>query len=349
VQFIPFAQMTTRDFSQSTHRELQVCAIPVTIPVQENEEELIMVLAKPKKNAKFDAVGLGYNSIDHLCILPKYPEIGSKSKMFDYSIQGGGQTATACAALATLGFSASYMGKFGAGDSGRMAEDSLKNLGVDTKSCLYTDAGPNQISVIWIDAESGERTIANTRGPELGLKPEELNREAVCSGRVLLLDAHDIPAMIQAAKWAHEADIPTVLDAERILPGIEELLELTDYVITDQHFPTKFTGLDNLEEALQAMSSFGPFVAATVGDGGVAALIEGRLVRVPAISIDAVDSTGAGDVFHGAFAAGLLLDMSIEQVLRFANVTAGLSCCKIGGRAGIPDREKALKLWSTFQ
>ena len=301
-----------------------------------------MTLPRPKPLAAFDVVGVGYNSIDPLCVLPRYPDFGMKMARRHYSIQGGGQTATACAALARLGFSSRYIGKFGAGPSGKLAEESLRDWEVDTSCALHTDQCPNQIAVIWIDEESGERTITFTRGEALGIHPDELNRSSVCSGRLLVLDAHNMPAMIQAAQWARDDGIPTILDAERILPGIEQLLDLVDYVITDQFFPRRYTGVEDIDEALGLMARHGPFVAATLGDQGSIALVEGKTIRTPALNVSCVDSTGAGDVFHAGFAAGLLLDLDIEHCLSLANITAGLKCRLLGGRDGIPTREQAL-------
>lgn len=268
--------------------------------------------------------------------------------MLEYSIQGGGQTATACAALARLGFLAKYIGKFGSPPSGKLAEDSLRDWNVDTSSSLYTDKCPNQIAVIWIDGVTGERTISYTRGDELDISPGELDREAVCSGRVIMLDAHNIPAMIEVAGWAKEEGIPTVLDAERNLPGIDELMDLTDYIITDQFFPTRYTGIKEIKEALIEMSKHGAFVAATQGDKGSIALVEGEFIHSSAIKVESVDSTGAGDVFHAGFAAGLLRGMEIKECLEFANVVAGLKCRKIGGRDGIPDMKEAKQVYADF-
>jgi len=302
------------------------------------------MLIKARQRAKMDAVGIGYNSIDHLCILPHYPEYGSKSKMMEYSIQGGGQTATACAALSRFGFSTSYIGKFGSSPSGPLSEDSLKSWGVDTADSMHTDLCQNQIAVIWIDGVTGERTISYTRDDFLDISPDEIDKEAVCKGRLLLLDAHNIPAMIKAAKWAKESGIPTILDAERILPGIEDLLDLADYIITDQFFPERYTGIKEVEPALKEMAKHGSFIAATQGENGSIALVQGEFIHTKAIKVKSVDSTGAGDVFHAGFAGGLLLDMNIKEGLEFANVVAGLKCEKIGGRDGIPFMDEALKV-----
>ena len=307
-----------------------------------------MPLPMPLRDARFDAVGVGYNSVDHLCVLPNYPDFGMKMAMLDYSIQGGGQTATACAALAKFGFSASYIGKFGAGASGKLAEDSLIDWSVDTSASLHTEACPNQIAIIWIDKGSGERTITYIRGDELSIEPAELSRETVCAGKVLMLDAHNIPAMIQAATWAREANIPTVLDAERIYPDIEHLLDLVDYVITDQFFPRRFTGHEDLRKGLEAMEIHGPFITATRGNQGSVSLVEGEWIEVGALPIQCIDSTGAGDLFHAGFAAGLLMEFDVRDCLKFANIVAGLKCRKLGGRDGIPTRDVALSYMDKF-
>lgn len=300
-------------------------------------------MKKAKNDAPFDVVGIGYNSVDYLYILDAYPNVGAKALINEYSIEGGGQTATACAALSKFGFSARYIGKFGSGETGELAEKSLNEWNVDTSKSMHTDVCPNQFASIWIDGKSGERTISYQRSPELCIHENELNKEDVTSGRVLLLDAHDIPAMVRAAKWANEADIPVVLDAERVLPGIDELLDLTDYIIADQTFPIKYTGEKDSRTALQKMSKHGHFIASTLGDQGSLAWMEGQLIQTPAIEIACVDSTGAGDVFHAGFAAGLLLGYDVERSLRLANASAGLKCRKLGGRRGIPTLEKAIE------
>ena len=176
----------------------------------------------------------------------------------------------------------------------------------------------------------------------LEVRPEEVDRDAVCSGRVLLVDAHQIAATTRAAAWAKGAGIPVVVDAERALPGVEGLLAHCDFIVCDQRFPAEFTGESDPRRALGKLSRYGRLVAMTLGAEGSLAYTNGRFIQTPGYRVDCVDTTGAGDVFHGGFVAGLLLGYDAEGALSFANATAALKCRTLGGRAGIPTRREVL-------
>jgi sulfofructose kinase len=223
---------------------------------------------------------------------------------------------------------------------GDFARESLIAEGVDVTGAVVDPALQNQIAVIFVEDGTGERTITYTRVPGLEVRPGEIDRAAVCSGKILLVDAHQLPATTQAAAWAREAGIPVVVDAERALPGVEALLEQCDFVLCDARFPEDFTGEADPKRALRAIARYGRLVAMTLGTEGSLAYAGGRYIRTPAYPVDAVDTTGAGDVFHAGFVAGLLLGLDAEGCLRFANATAALKCRALGGRAGLPTRDE---------
>jgi sulfofructose kinase len=160
----------------------------------------------------------------------------------------------------------------------------------------------------------------------------------VTSGRALLLDGHNVAASIKAAEYAREAGVPTVLDIDNIYDGASRLLPLIDFLISSATFPEQMTGEKDLKVALKKLheSTGSRFVAATLGAGGVLGYFQGEYIYVPAFSITAVDTTGAGDAFHGGFIYGLLAGFSIEKTLRFAHAVAGLKCTKLGARTGLP-------------
>ena len=303
-----------------------------------------MALIDLTADKPFDVVCFGYNSVDLLCRVPHFPRQGRKLVMSEFSQQGGGQSATAAAALARSGFRARYLGKFGGGAMGRFARESLAAEGVDVSGALVDEAVSNQIAVIFVEDGTGERTITYTRVPGLEVRPEEVDRDAVQSGRVLLVDAHQLPATTRAAAWAREAGIPVVVDAERASPGVEALLEHCDFILCDQRFPEDLTGETDPKRALAALSRYGRLVAMTLGAEGSLAYADGRYIRTPAYQVECVDTTGAGDVFHAGFVAGLLLGMDAPGALRYANAAAALKCRALGGRAGIPTRSEVLDL-----
>ncbi len=133
---------------------------------------------------------------------------------------------------------------------------------------------------------------------------------------------------------------PYVIDIDKVEPLTPELIQEIDFVITSSRFPTLFTGIPDREKALVEMQRHTTgFVCATLGREGAMALVEGRIVHVKGFPVRAVDTTGAGDVFHGGFIFGLLKNWEVEEILRFSNAVASLKCLDLGGRKGIPTLE----------
>ncbi len=195
----------------------------------------------------------------------------------------------------------------------------------------------NQFAIIIVDSVSGERTILWDRDERLMYRDGELRKEEICSGKLLHLDGHDLRAAIQCAKWAKEEGIPTVIDIDKVEPLTSELIREIDFVITSSRFPALFTGISDREKALLELQKHtSGFLCATLGDEGAMALINGEILHVKGFKVKAVDTTGAGDVFHAGFIYGLLQNWEVIEILRFANAVAALKCRDLGGRRGIP-------------
>jgi sugar/nucleoside kinase (ribokinase family) len=220
--------------------------------------------------------------------------------------------------------------------------------GVDISAARTVAGATNQFAVILVDARSGERTVLWDRHPALTFDPAEIPQTAVTSGRMLLVDCHETAAAAQAARYAREAGIPTVVDVEKVRPGIADLLQNIDAIIAAQEFPHALTGHDGLGRALETIArEFGaPLVCATLGAQGSLAWCNGREIRTSAFPVDCLDSTGAGDAFRGAFAAGCLklAGGHIEDVLSYANAVSALNCRALGARGGLPRPEEVDQL-----
>jgi sulfofructose kinase len=296
---------------------------------------------------RFDAVGLGLNSVDLLCLVDRYPSFNTKGGLREVSRQGGGQAATAMVALARLGMKTAFIGAVGDDEEGDFSVESLRQAGVNTEGVAVQPGRASQFAVIIVqregdEEERGGRTIMWRR--EVMLRPEEVSEEIVKSGRVLHLDGHSFEAEITAARWAREAGISVSFDAERVLPGTEELISLTDYLVASEDFPAALTGLKEPEEALRKIQAAGPRVAAmTLGPRGALAFDGERFYESPGYQVATLDTTGAGDVFHAGFLYGVLQDYGLPRTLQFANALAALSCRKLGGRAGLCGREDVEK------
>jgi len=290
----------------------------------------------------FDAVALGLNAVDHLILVPRYPEFNSKVPYKSHRLAAGGQCATAMVALARLGLRARYLGKVGDDDIGRFQIDSMVSEGVMAEIAVVRGA-ESQTAFIIVDEASGERTILWNRDPAIATRPEEVDRAAVTSGRVLHLDGHDVEAAIVAATYARDEGIPTVLDIDNLYPGAENLLPLIDFMISSSTLPARLTGESDLRTALKQLAEKnGSLVTgATLGEQGVLIYIRGQFMHSPAFNIECRDTTGAGDAFHAGFIYGLLKGLTVEETLRFANAVAGLKCLAVGARTGLPTLNEA--------
>lgn len=288
----------------------------------------------------FDVAGFGLNSIDFLAVVAEHPAVNSKQRLQRSTRLPGGQIATAMATCAKLGWRASYVGTFGGDDHGTLSRASLVEAGVDVSGSRTVRGATNQFAIILVDARSGERTVLWDRHPDLAWDPADVPRAAVTSGRMLIVDCHETAAATQAARYAREAGVPTMVDVEKVRPGASDLLHQIDIIITAQDFPCALTGHEELGRALAAMADEfrAPLVCATLGKYGSLALCGGREIRTPAFQVDCVDTTGAGDVFRGAFAAACLKSPApdVEEMLDYANAVAALNCRALGARGAIP-------------
>jgi sugar/nucleoside kinase (ribokinase family) len=296
------------------------------------------------KDKSFDVVGMGLNSVDFLCLVPEFPTINSKMKILKFSKQGGGQVATAMVALSRWGVKTKYVGKVGGDELGQFSVESIQQEGVDVSSITIEPNTPNQFAMIVVDGLSGERTILWDRDERLMYREGELRKEDICLGKLLHLDGHDIQAAIQCSRWAKKEKIPTVIDLDKVEPLSSELIKQIDFVVTSARFPTLFTGILDREKALLELQKHTPgFLCSTLGHEGAIALVNGEFLYVKGLEVKAIDTTGAGDVFHAGFIYGLLQNWEIIDILRFANAGAALKCRDLGGRKGIPALEELQK------
>jgi sugar/nucleoside kinase (ribokinase family) len=299
----------------------------------------IPLVIPPRDASAFDVVGFGLNSVDLLAVVAEYPACNTKQRLQRAARLPGGQMATAMATCARLGWRARYVGRFGDDDLGAVSRESLVADGVDV-SASQTVRATNHFQIVLVDARTGERTVLWDRHPSLNMRAADVPGEAVTSGRMLIVDCHQTSAAAQAARFARAARVPTIIDVEKVRPGIADLLQNIDVIIAAEEFPGALTGHEQLGRSLGVMArEFGAqLVCVTLGANGSLAWCQGREVRTPAFPIDCVDSTGAGDCFRGAFAAACLAmpDGDVETVLTYANAVAALNCRALGSRGALP-------------
>jgi len=294
----------------------------------------------------FDVVGIGCTTVDMLALVDPYPQPDQKVMVQELSQQGGGLVSTGLVAVARLGGKARYLGKIGDSELSNVIRHEFEREGVDI-SGLLTEPGESCLFTYIISTPSdGTRTCL----VDMTTKPEfpaaDLRKEDVLSGRFLFVDGFEADAALQAAQWATEAGRKILIDAEFIFERTSDLVAISDYVIASIDFAETRTGEKDAQKAADALyqqerdNKPGKVVIVTAGTrGSFGVTAEGRFHQ-PAFVVDVVDTTGAGDVYHGAFLYALAQEWPLPQCARFASAVAALKCRKLGGRAGIPTRDE---------
>jgi sugar/nucleoside kinase (ribokinase family) len=283
-----------------------------------------------------DVVGVGINATDTIIRLPHFPAFDSKVELLSAEVKPGGQVASAIVACRRWGLSTRYVGKIGDDAAGKLQVEEMQREGVDCR-WITTPGAMSQSSFILVDEPSGERTVLWKRDPQIALRPEDLQREWIVGSRVLLVDGHDTKAAAQAARWAHEEGIPVVGDFDNRYPHVEVLLEYVDFIVASKNFPERLTGERDLLKSLPAISRRFKcrLTGATLGRLGVLVWNGKHFFLCPGFRVHATDTTGAGDIFHGAFLYGLVRNWGVEETLEFSCAAAALNCTARGARGGI--------------
>jgi sulfofructose kinase len=294
----------------------------------------------------FDVVGVGLNATDTLILVPRFPAYAGKEPFVDEMYSPGGQVASAMVACAKLGLRTKYIGTVGDDERGRIQIDSLQGTGINLDHVQVRKGCANQSAYIVIDQSTGERTVLWRRSDCLRLDPSEITPEMITSSRLLHIDGHDTAAVGRAAAIARQHNIPVTVDVDTVYHGFDKVLPNVDYLITSSEFPVRWTGEgDPFRALIMIQEEYGMKVAAmTLGSFGSIARMDGKFCYSPAFVVNCVDTTGAGDVFHGAYCYGVLQGLSLRDTLDLSNAMAALNCTAIGARGGISDLPAAKAL-----
>ncbi len=287
----------------------------------------------------WDVVGVGANSVDFVHLLPGPPQsrgAGAKMKIRRQHILCGGQMVTAMCACAKLGLRAKYVGVTGNDTNGRRVRQELETRGVDLSDVIVRDA-KNQFAVILVDETTGDRIVLWDRDDRLMMRDRDMPAEAIARARVVHVDDVDQRAAIRAATIAREAGVAVTSDIDRITDRTRDLIDAVTIPIFAEHVPTRVSGMSGQEDALRHLQQpHHRLLCVTLGDQGAMALDHHGIHHAPAFQVEAVDTTGAGDVFRAGVIYALLRDWPTADILRFANAAAAVSCTRLGALGGIP-------------
>lgn len=284
----------------------------------------------------FDVVGIGENSCDVVLRVAGGVAPNTKGPITGRRTLYGGQVATTLATCASLGLRAAYIGAFGNDPDGAALRRALEQRGVDTGFCVERPVRTRS-AVILVDEHTGDRTVLWERDRDLDLRAEEIPADVIASARALHVDDTDRAATIVASRIARRAGIPVTSDFDQINAAASDLLAAVSVPILAESMPAALTGETDLERALRAL--WRPeyqMICVTQGARGAMMLAGDRVYRSPAFAVTVVDSTGAGDVFRGAFIAAMLRGDSPSQILRFANAAAAVACMREGALDSVP-------------
>jgi sugar/nucleoside kinase (ribokinase family) len=296
----------------------------------------------------FDVLGLGSNCIDYLCLMDGYPREDEKTEVDVIEMQGGGNIGTALVAAACLGGSAAYHGVVGDDEYRDRLLEEFGRHGIDTQY-VSPKEGKNHVAFILINRSNATRTIIYSKHHIPEFSPHEVNTDIITQTKVLLLDFFYEEVSLKASKFAKEHGVPVVIDAEWVCPYAKDILVNGSHLIISRSFALEFTGMDgseNMEEVIKKFSQIvrGHFVCITLGDRGSISFDREKekvFWQKPFI-VDTVDTTGAGDVFHGAFCYFLSQGYSNEDAVRYSSACSAMKCRQLGGRRGIPSLNELL-------
>lgn len=298
-------------------------------------------------------VGMGLSTLDILMRLPQMPTWDSPNYLDEIKFDGGGPAGTAVVTAARLGAKTGFVGTAGNDWVAEIKLRSLRADGVDTSRVIVHNQSETQVIVGYVDSNSGERVFTGPKNFfQYPLKVEDLDKDYITSCEYLLIDGFHYEASLQAAKWMHTAGKQVVLDAAaskaNISTKMSELVKVTDVLICGSGFAQALSNKEKTWEAGEAALTFGPHIVVMTEGAKGSYLVTGQTrFHTPAFQVDVVDTTGAGDVFHGAFVFGLIQGWDLHKISQFSTATSAIECTRLGGRAGIPTYDEVIHFLKT--
>lgn len=282
--------------------------------------------------------------MDTLVTVPNFPKEDIKLRALSSKAAGGGPTATGLVAAQKLGEQAEYIGILSDDNSGAFLLEDFKKYGVMTENVNVKSGYRSFTSFILLSKETATRTCVFDKGNLPPLQLSDKQKQAIAASQILMIDGNEIDAAEEGCKIARANNTKVLYDCGGLYAGVERLLKLTDVMIPSEEFALGHTGCQNVDEAAkQLYDLYHPeIVVVTCGKEGGTIYDGNKVVKYPAFLVDAVDTNGSGDVFHGAFAAAMIKGYSYTDCCLFASATSALKCTGIGARESVPDEATVL-------
>lgn len=291
---------------------------------------------------KYIVAGIGQAAKDTIIVVDNYPKYGLKKKVEKIIFDGGGPVANALYTLSKYKIDTRIATIIGFDQDGDFILSKLIQGRINTNYVIRRENATSHLAFIIVEKSTGERTIFYKPCSGDDIKIQELKKDFFENISFLHLDGFQEEISIFAAKYANKNRIPVMLDAGSYKPYIEKIIQYTDFLVTSYAFAEKY-GFDmTIKSFIKIVNYFKrPHITVTMGDKGSFSYHKGEYFYTPAYKIKACDTTGAGDVFHGAMIYGIINKFDIIKCIRLATVISALKCKGFGGRS-IPSMKEAL-------
>lgn len=288
-----------------------------------------------------DVLCVGHASYDLVYSVPHHPGEDEKMVAVGFLSCGGGPAANAAVQVAKLGLKSAFAGYLGNDLYGEIHKQELINHSVNVDK-IVRGSSPTPLSMVLVKLD-GKRALINYKGETKPITENAVDFSSI-KAKAILFDGHEPHISIPLAKAAKAQGIPTVLDAGSVHEGTLALMGKVDYLVCSEKFAWQFTSHE--ETAINRLAELSPNVVITLGERGLIWQQGKSRGALSAYPIKVVDTTGAGDAFHGAFAAGLALGLAWDTVLRYASAAGALCCMKAGARLGLPSYREHKELFN---
>lgn len=292
-----------------------------------------------------DVLCVGHASHDLIMTVPHHPAADEKMVATALLGCGGGPAANAAVAVARLGLRAGWAGYLSRDIYGEAHWAEFRAEGVDTRWIVRGDA-PTPLSVVLVKPD-GERALINYKG-NLSPVPASALDFSTLTCKTLLFDGHEPELSAPLLAQARRQRIATVVDAGSLHRGTEFLMFRVDYLVCSEKFARQWLGEDDPPRALQTLSGQAAAVVITLGERGLLWKRGSESGSLAAFPVEAVDTTGAGDAFHAAFAAAVARNYDWQTLLHYASAAGAWCCTRLGARPGMPYAEALTQSGKNF-
>ena len=292
-----------------------------------------------------DVLVIGRSCLDYIAVINQFPEENRKVPLEFRLTEGGGQGGTASCCISRLGGKVAYTGKLGDDDEGRFCLKRLKDFGVGTDYIEIVRDGKTPVAYVFVTAASGQRTIIYERNALPRITIDQGIKNLAAESEVVLLDP-EVTYLGGQLKAAGGDNIKLVYDCERWRQGIEDIMDTADYFIPSSDFldsdRLNFGDIPFNRKIFKLNEMVTGQLIVTRGEKGAYYPAGDTLYQVAAPAVNAIDTIGAGDNFHAAFALALTKGFDLHRAVKLSVAVASLSCREYGGRNGIPNMQEAM-------